>query len=350
MPATIQSTPNQRAAPCSTSSATNATSESATHSTAGIGSSPPRTRTLSGILYGRSRSGSLQRSRHDREPDDRERDRRAERADRGQELEVGGDQQADRGHRAEGDDPHRRRPRAVQRAERGRDLAVDRQRVAEPRQAEHRRLRGADEDHDGRDRDQVLQRLADPGLVERVGDAQQRRLDPARAGRRQHRGGDERDPEVRHERREQAHADQPPQPGAADRHLPGQARGGVDPAEGHEHEREREDEVLESTATPRPTPDAAARRARTAARARARRRAPAARGRRGRAPPRARSGAGPPPRIASSATNSTIAAPIRNSLRPVVEPAPEERRGSRSTRTRTARRGSGSPGRSPSRR
>ena len=67
---------------------------------------------------------------------------------------------------------------AVQRADPRRDLAVDGERVAQPREAEHRRLGGADEDHERRDRDQVLRRLAQPRLLEGVGDAQQRRLDP----------------------------------------------------------------------------------------------------------------------------------------------------------------------------
>ena len=135
--------------------------------------------------------------------------------------------------------------RRVQPAEARRDLAVDRQRVAEPREPEHRRLGGRDQDDQRRDRHQVLRGLADPGLLERVGHAQQRRLDPAVPGLRQHRRGHERDPDVRDDGRHEPHADQPPQARAADPHLPGQPGGGVDAAERDEHEREREDHVLE---------------------------------------------------------------------------------------------------------
>ena len=49
-------------------------------------------------------------------------------------------------------------------------------------------------------------------LLEGVRDAQQRRLDPAIAGLRQHGGRDERDPDVRDDRGHQPDADQPPQP------------------------------------------------------------------------------------------------------------------------------------------
>ena len=196
-----------------------------------------------------------------------------------------------------------------------------------------------------------LQRLPDPGLRERVGDAQQRRLDPAVPGLRQH-------------ARTRSARSRGTGTSAASRRTPISRRRPARPICTWPARPEDASIPLKATSTSgnantRSSSDgdagdrrrvAAARRARTAARGRAPPRAPAGRGRRARAPPRARSAAAPPPRMASSATNSTIAAPIRNSVSAVVELAPEQRRGSPWSRTRTARRGSGSPGRSPSRR
>ncbi len=151
-------------------------------SAAGSGSSPPPMRTLSGILYGRSRSGSRKRSRTTDRQTIVNAARRAEGRDAEQELEVGGEHEQHGQQRADADDHDRRRARRVQVADPRRELAVDREPVAEPRDAEHRRVAGRRQHGDGGDRDEVAQRLAQPLLLEGGDDAEHRRLDPAPAG------------------------------------------------------------------------------------------------------------------------------------------------------------------------
>jgi hypothetical protein len=116
----------------------------------------------------------------------------------------------------------------MQVADARRDLPVEGEVVAEPRDAEHRRVAGRREDGDGGHGHDVAQALPQPLLGEVGHDAQHRGLDPARRAAlvqaldRQRGGGDQRDPDVRHDRREHPHRDQAPQAAASDGDLAGQ--------------------------------------------------------------------------------------------------------------------------------
>ena len=121
-------------------------------------------RTLSGILYGRSRSGSRQRRRI------------TPIATIANAIVAPNAQMPTRKSRSAGsssaiastvpiaDHDHGRRAARVQVADQRRDLAVDRERVAEAREPEHRRVAGGEQDQHARDRQRVAQRLADPRL------------------------------------------------------------------------------------------------------------------------------------------------------------------------------------------
>ena len=153
-----------------------------------------------------------------------------------------------------------------------RDLAVDRQRVAEPREAEHRRVAGgATRIASAEIADQVAQRLAQPRLVERVGDAEHRRLDLVvrrRLGGQQRADATSAMPTYGTIAASSAHADQPLEARAADRDLAGEARRRRRARERHERQREREHQVLERRRRRRRAPGRSARRGRTAAPAR----------------------------------------------------------------------------------
>ena len=214
-----------------------------------------------------------------RQVDDRERERRAERVDGGEQLEVGRQHERHREQRAEPDQHDGRVVARVQPAEQRRDLAVERERVAQPREPEHGRVAGDHEERERRDDDQVAQRLAQPRLLERRRDAEHRRLVPVVVGLEQRRGGDERDPQVRHRRR-RPDDEQPLQAAARDRDLAGERRGRVEPGERRDGDREREQEVLERRRARDRRRDRSGPPARTAARAPARRTRAGRRGRR----------------------------------------------------------------------
>ena len=181
-----------------------------------------------------------------REVHERERQRRAERVDPTEELEVAGDHERDRQQRADPDDHHRRGVAGVQTAEQRRDLAVERERVAQPREPEHGRVARHDEHRERRQAHQVTQRLAQPLLVEARHDGEHRRLDGLLLARvrRQDARRDERDAHVGHGGGGHARGDQALEAATRDMDLTGQARGGVEAGERDQRERQRERQVL----------------------------------------------------------------------------------------------------------
>ena len=154
-----------------------------------------------------------------------------------------GQQQRDREQRADPDHHDRRRAARVQVADQRRDLAVDRQRVAEPRQAEHGRVAGRDagsprrRPRAGSAAARGATSCSNASATPTIGASTQSRPGCGRQRRRRRRA------RARRRARSAAisrTADQPLEAPAADRDLAGEARRGVEPAEGHEHERERE--------------------------------------------------------------------------------------------------------------
>ncbi len=116
----------------------------------------------------------------DRQVSDRERERRAERVDPDQEVEVLRRSQPRGDQPGEHDQHVRSRALGVQAPETAWNLAVGGQRVGQAREPEHRRVGGRDERHRRHRRHQVHQRLSKPVGVHVSDHADHRRVQVAR--------------------------------------------------------------------------------------------------------------------------------------------------------------------------
>ena len=190
---------------------------------------------------------------------DREREHRAERVHRPEEVRLAGQDDRDRGCSCEDDErePGRLEP-GVQSAEDLRQLAVARHRVRDAGGADHARVRGDEQDRGGEDADVDLERVQREPVQAEVLDQAEHRVvrEPALLGRQSearlvlavhqpHRERGERDHRQREVDREDGDRDEPDRARDVARRVAGLLRevgDGLDPGVGDHRHRNRHEE------------------------------------------------------------------------------------------------------------